>query len=1014
MPHSPRLAATLLSAALLAIAPAAALAQRYDPSLSWRTLDTPHFLVHHYEGEEALARRVAGALERAHELLVPAFFPAPPGRTQVVLADDSDEANGLATVFPYDLIRLQGTPPDSLSELNDYADWVLSLAAHEYTHILHLNVTGGVPAFVNGIFGKILVPNAFVPRWMIEGVPVLHESGPGHGRNASSLFDMWTRAMVTQGGLFPLPEVSNPPLDWPLGNMWYQLGGRFLSFLHSSEGAPALRSFFVEQGRWVWPFAIGVVAEETFGGKDVEDLWSAFDRSLQERYGAQLAAIRQRPVTPTAWLTRRGARVFHPRWSPDGAWVAYWDQGLDGPQGIRQVSPDGRDLGLAVEIPANGAFALRSPTQAVIAIEDYQDYYWFWSDLWLVDLPTGKRERLTRGKRATDPDVLPGGEWVAYVARSAPGEMRLERLWISDGRVEVLHAEPGAQMYLPRISPDGRRVAFEIQVGARRDVAVWEDGRVVRVTDDDALDTSPSWLADGRLLFSSDRGGVYNLYLFDAAPEAFRGWSAVAPPTAVAPAAPSAQRPPDPPTLLSTVPPPVPAAGPGGVAGAALPGRLRQVTNAETGAMQPAPSPDGRRVAYVSYSRTGYDLAVLDLSGEATLDPTPAGPRPGGIDYDRAPAHASRPYDPFPTLVPRYWLPTFGWDAAGFTLGALSSATDAVALHAWAGDLAWSFGTSTPVYDVSYVGQWLRTPLVASSGRRIAWAPGVDGVLEEIWTPLSASLVLPFRELYRYLDFQVGWRGTFYRALSPPPEPLPWRNGFRSMLTASVDYDDTRRFVNSISRIMGVQVGLGGAVTAPWLGSDYAYALAAGSANAYARIPGTRQWVLALHLTVGTSQGDFGGQYPFSLGGVSAPDVTGMLLTALGFATAGAQPDQLRGYPAGLFGGSHLVSGTAELRFPVWAPQWGIATWPFFFRRFSGAVFLDSGIAWVPREGIEWWQRLRFGAGVELRTQIYLAFNLPLEVRVGVARGLGAWFYPGHPTDPYAQTQVYVTLGESF
>ncbi len=157
-----------------------------------------------------------------------------------------------------------------------------------------------------------------------------------------------------------------------------------------------------------------------------------------------------------------------------------------------------------------------------MAVEDYYQYYWLWSDLWRVDLDTGRRTRLTRGERATDPDVRPGGDVVAYVARVAPGEMALKRLWLDDGRMETLFHLPGAQVYLPRISPDGRRIAFELQVGARRDIAVWEDGRVVRVTNDDALDTSPEWLPDGRLLFSSDRTGIYDLYVFEAGPD---GWA---------------------------------------------------------------------------------------------------------------------------------------------------------------------------------------------------------------------------------------------------------------------------------------------------------------------------------------------------------------------------------------------------------------------------------------------------------------------------------------------------------
>ena len=53
------------------------------------------------------------------------------------------------------------------------------------------------------------------------------------------------------------------------------------------------------------------------------------------------------------------------------------------------------DLGLAAEIPANGTFGLLSPREAIVAVQDYVDYYWLWSDLWRVDLETGSRSRMT-------------------------------------------------------------------------------------------------------------------------------------------------------------------------------------------------------------------------------------------------------------------------------------------------------------------------------------------------------------------------------------------------------------------------------------------------------------------------------------------------------------------------------------------------------------------------------------------------------------------------------------------
>ena len=102
------------------------------------------------------------------------------------------------------------------------------------------------------------------------------------------------------------------------------------------------------------------------------------------------------------------------------------------------------------------------------------------------------------------------------------------------------------------------------------------------------------------------------------------------------------------------------------------------------------------------------------------------------------------------------------------------------------------------------------------------------------------------------------------------------------------------------------------------------------------------------------------------------------------------------------------------MRFPIAAPQWGYSTWPFFLRRISGALFLDAGNAWVPLDGIPWWQRIRFGTGAEVSVELVLGFYLPVLLRVGVGQGLGRLLDPSTSPDPYAETQVYVTLGESF
>jgi len=979
------MARRLLAAAALALAGTAA-AQSYDPRYRWQTLETPHFQLHFHQGEEALARRAAGAAERAHALLSPLLRYDPPGKTQIVLSDDSDDSNGSATPLPYNTIRLYAAPPPDLSQLNDYADWLYSLVAHEYVHILHLDTVEGFPRIFNGIFGKLWVPNGLSPPWLVEGLATLHESSPGHGRNSSALFDMYARALATEGGIFPLDDVSNPLLQWPLGSTWYLLGGRFWAFLQERYGPAAVADFVHDQGGWVWPYALGTVAERHFGDRSFLELWGDFAGALAERYREQLAEVRRRPVTAAERLTRRGAQVAHPRWSPDGAWVAFYDSGLDGLAGLRRVGRGGEDLGFAVRVDADGTFALRGARQALVAITDYFEEFRFYGDLYLVDLETGSKERITYGERATRPDLGRDRETVAYVAHSAPGELSLRRLRLDARAPETLFHLAGAQIYAPRLSPDGKRIAFELQIGKRRDIAVWENGTVVRITDDDAIDTGPAWSPDGaRLYFSSDRGGVYNLYAWEAEP-----------------GTPAAKEPGVPPVA---------------------PGRVRQVTNVETGAFEPDPSPDGRTLVFVTYSRAGYDLATLPVDPDRWLEASPAGTRPSGVEYEPAADAEVHPYRPLQTLLPTYWLPAPGYDAAGFTLGALTGGRDVIGLHSWSLTVNWSFEGHEVGYDAAYLASWLYPQILVGSRRYLADAPYDSSRLEIRWTPGEIRFLFPFRHTERSLLLSPGWRGTLYSPRDPLPFPTtPQEQGFRSEVTFSLAYSDARRFVNSISLEEGRTVTFDAAVASKAFGSDYAFALGRVALDQYFRVPFTRHWVLALHLAAGAAAGTMRGLEPFELGGIPRPSLFGLLLAAAGLGGAGAIPDELRGYPSGQFAGSRLVSGTLELRFPIAAPQWGYSTWPVFLRRLSGAAFLDSGIAYTPgfpsapgEADVSWWQRLRFGTGIELRLEVVLGYYITLDLRLGVARGLGALLYPGaNPADPSAEWQVYLTLGQSF
>jgi len=957
-------AAAVLATALLSARPASAQSS-YDPRHEWRTLETPHFQLHFHEGEESLARRFAGAAEQAHARLVPILRHAPEERTQLVLSDDVDDANGSATVVPYDIVRLQAVPPESLSVLNDYRDWVQSLVTHEYVHILHMDTIGGIPRAANSIFGKVFVPNGVLPPWMIEGLAVLDESGPGAGRNSSALFDMYARAAVMEGpGLFRIDDVSNQPLDWPGGHLWYLLGGRFMAFLRERYGDGAIADFIQDQGDQVWPYLLNTLSRRHFGGKSLDRLWAEMEVGLRKRYQAQLAEVRGRPVTAPALLTRRGAFVQHPRWSPDGTVVAYFDQGLDERPGLRRVTADGRDLGRAAAVEGNGTLAMLGPGLALVAASDVHREYRIYDDLYLADLDTGERRRVTWGERATDPELWPGDGAAVYVARTGGGEHALRRVRLDGGPPETLFARPGAQIFSPAVSPDGRRIAFELQEGGRRDIVVLEDGSLRKVTDEDAIATGPCWSPDGRwLFFSSERTGIYDVYAWDGS------------------------------------------------------GAIRQVTNVESGAFEPRISPDGKTLLFVTYSRAGYDLATIPLDPAAWLEPSAAVPRPAdtGGGAPPVPDYPSHPYRATETLGPTFWFPVYAVDSAGTALGLVTGGGDVLGKHLWLADVYYSLSGRDVDYDVAYLGGWLHPQLTLASSRFVDTAPtppGQRSQLESVWTPLEVGLAFPTSHLDRSHLITVGWRATLYR--SKEAGPSLFRNGTAADLSLGAFYGDALRFTRSISPEEGRLIGLSLRIGDPAVGGDFHYGSARLVGIQYLRIPFTRHVVLGLRASLGLSAGTLGGRLPFELGGVPGTPLLDLLLGT------GSPPDQLRGYAAGQFAGSALGNANVELRFPIAEPRRGISTWPVFLRRIHGAFFLDMGTVYVPRQGegpgftFRGFDAVRFGAGAELRLEVVLGYYLRTDVRIGLARGLGKLLASPRPGDPYALTQFYVAVGPSF
>ena len=660
-----------------------------DPLREHFTLETEHFVILYYDPLEPIARRVATVAEHAHRNLAPALDHTPATKTQIVVVDDTDSANGFAGVLPRNAITLFATAPGALSELDDHDDWLHGLVAHEYTHILHLDTIGGLPRLYNRVFGKTWSPNQIMPRWIIEGVATYEESKrTAGGRNRGTRFDQIIRIARHEHKDLRLDEVSGAPRQFPRGNAVYVYGSHFLRYVFDRFGDDTFREMGHLGGEHPTPFAVNRQITKVTGTPftTLYDDWKGY---LRDRYGMQEMAAERRGLVTGRPLTRSAETNFNAKYTDDGKSIV-WIQSDGYREPHVRTMPVGGDASAArdlAQLEAMGPFDLLPDGSFVFEQGGrvFRRQYSF-QDLFRWDARTRRVTQLTHGRRARDPSLSPDGRRVAFSQNEESTSVLAVMDVVPDAPSSIVwRGKRYEQAYQPAWSPDGSRIAFSAwRTGGYRDILIVElaSGKVETVTSDRAIDMSPAWSRDGRFLyFDSDRTSISNIYAYDTKARS-----------------------------------------------------LWQVTNVLGGAFRPHPSPDHARLVYEAAVPAGgldlFELAIdrsTWLPAHAFVDDKPP---PAGIRDGSEPVSAPRPYRPLETLAPQAWTLQLALGDPEPSTTIQVGGSDALGLHFY--QLA--LGTSLESGDLDIGGVYsyngLRPNLRIAAARTFALRSGyrVDGV----------------------------------------------------------------------------------------------------------------------------------------------------------------------------------------------------------------------------------------------------------------------------------------------
>lgn len=957
-------------------------ATRYDSRLRFRVLRTPHFHIYYHQGEEDLARRLAGIAEDVRSDLSGRLGLPAPTRVRVVLVDQADLANGWATPLPYDTIEITAAPPPPSSFIGNCDDWLRLVFIHEYAHMMYFDLVGGIMRAVRWTFGRapLSFPNLFVPVWQVEGLATWAESAvTGLGRVHAVDVGAVIQASEREHGPMPIDKAGGGLVSWPGGDTPYFYGAMFYENLERRTSSAALGSLTRATAARI-PFFGGPAFARIFG-EGTTTLWKALARSTDPGSASIPAGIQRLTTEGFSIAAPRVAQASRPGGKPQDA-VYYSVRTPHEFPAIRRVpSAGGRSTRVVTRylgdtLSSDGEWLFYDQLEFDGAVAQYADLYAF-------HISSGRTTRLSRHQRLTDPDVTRDGSRLACV-QSGRGGKRLIVYGINRtvGGVPELAAtaalvldEPGCLFSTPRWSPDGTRLVVVRQCEGRLPGLATVDGATGRMIgsygEGGVRMVTPTWTPDGEtVVFASDRrDGRFGLYR-------------------------------------------VPIARDGSVAA----GGCEPVVAMPGGAMWPDVSPDGRSVVFTSMTGDGWEVYRAALAAPGRSDAAPAArsesaspAAPAAASGSAAgTASSSSTYSPWLMLLPRSWEPVLELNADGTKLGARVAGTDVLGYHRWAARVLWAlsrppalwtFGANRPDWQIAYTYDRWRPSLfvVASDAIDQLAVQSVSGQhmvrSDEEVREVFAGAVVPWRRVRIAQSWLVG--ADLNRRRLPASSGVPDR--MRNSLRAGWAVNSSRFYGYSISPEDGLRTSATWEHVSPALGADGEAMSVTVDARAY--LQGVaRHHVLAIRAAGGTSTGDAGARRQFSLGGSAVPVAPfDFGRHALGL---------LRGVDIDAMTGPALAVANLDYRFPLAWIERGIRTWPLFLGNVHAAVFADVGTTGLALGSLA---HPAASVGAELASDLVLAYSWKLSVTAGFA-----WTHdPSRPDRPN-RPAVFVRTGYAF
>ncbi len=492
------------------------------PEIQWKSVSTKHFHIHYYDKTEPAVYATWKIAEECYATLSSLYSYRLTEKINIALADYDDYSNGWASWTDRSIMIWT---PDARFELRGNTTWLRNVIAHELTHIISMEKESGMQLLnwtfaaeyrspvAHFSFAEPVPTAAFMPMWFAEGAAQM-----GADRTGNDCWDarrdMVLRCAILSGSQLSLAEMGRFTHDAVGNEMVYNQGYSLAAFLERRIGADTIARIWREaRERKLFGKRFKALVMKHANLSD-DQLYSHWLDSLQHYYQNQIPA----EVTSVEPVWESGAFTLQPKVSPDGEYWGWLTSHRDDFGRTDLVIAPYGTVEPAARIPyAHTSWDFDPGGRRVCYIKSRNPdkHGSFLNDIFAMDYTTGNEIRLTHSARVYDIAFAPDGQSLACV-RFDKGAFSLQRFDLRRKAFTVIDSgRLGDPFIAPRFAPHSSDslVVTRLSSGKAGLFLVDLNAQTVEpLLDTDSQEERPFWANDGRIYFSADYSGIFDIY----------------------------------------------------------------------------------------------------------------------------------------------------------------------------------------------------------------------------------------------------------------------------------------------------------------------------------------------------------------------------------------------------------------------------------------------------------------------------------------------------------------------